>query len=324
MKTLHRFALAVSLVALGSFMAAGRSESAEAAGCTTNDDCDDNNPCTKDKCDRDAGRCEFEPHDLGNHYGQPIACDDGNACTSSDACHAGVCAGVNVPDGIACDDSNACTRSDSCQAGACTGAEPVVCSASDQCHVAGTCDPASGACSDPAAPDGTACDDTDTCSGPDTCQGGVCGLNGEPVSTIAFTSGRDNPTGNPQLAAEVYLMNEDGANPRRLTANTDGDAFATLSPDGKGRIIFDSNRNRGPLEPLNTSDLFLMKHDGSDQTFLTRGSSATWSPDSQSIAFHRSASGAGLAIKPDPGAATTDSDIFVARVCDLVAHVPPT
>ena len=86
----------------------------------------------------------------------------------------------------------------------------------------------------------------------------------------------------------------------------------------------DSNRNRGPLEPLNTSDLFLMKHDGSDQTFLTRGSSATWSPDSQSIAFHRSASGIGLPIRIDAGAPTSDSDIFVAKVCDLLAGVPPT
>jgi TolB protein len=324
MKKLHRFALAISLVPLVSFMTAGRSQGADAATCTKDDDCDDNNPCTKDKCDQDAGQCDFKPHDFGNHYGQPIACDDGNACTSGDVCHAGVCAGANVADGTACRDGNACTRSDSCQAGACTGADPIVCSARDQCHVAGTCDPASGACSDPAAPDGTACNDTDACSGPDTCQGGACGLNGEPVSTIAFTSGRDNPTGNPQLAAEVYLMDGDGTNPRRLTENADGDAFATLSPDGKGRIVFDSNRNRGSLEPLNTSDLFLMKHDGSDQTFLTRGSSATWSPDSQSIAFHRSASGTGLPIKPDPGAATTDSDIFVARVCDLVAHLPPT
>jgi len=152
----------------------------------------------------------------------------------------------------------------------------------------------------------------------------VCGLNGEPVSTIAFTSGRDNPTGNPQLAAEIYLMNGDGTNPVRLTANADGDAFPTLSPNGKGRIVFDSNRSRAPGEPLNTSDLFLMKVDGTHQTFLTRGSSATWSPDSRSIAFHRSASGTGLPIRSDPGAPASDSDIFVARVCDLLAGVPPT
>jgi TolB protein len=133
------------------------------------------------------------------------------------------------------------------------------------------------------------------------------------VSTVAFTSTRDDPTANPQLAAEIYLMNPDGTTPRRLTENGDGDAFPALSPDGK-RIVFDSNRNRAPQEPLNTSDLFV-----SDQTPLTRGSSATWSPDSKNIAYHRSASGTGLPIKPDPGAATSDSDIFVANVDDLLS-----
>jgi Tol biopolymer transport system component len=59
---------------------------------------------------------------------------------------------------------------------------------------------------------------------------------------------------------------------------------------------------------------------------LTRGSSATWSPDCKEIAFHASASyyaSGGLVtgdpIKPDPGAATTDSDLFVANVDDLLA-----
>jgi TolB protein len=143
---------------------------------------------------------------------------------------------------------------------------------------------------------------------------------GKSTSTIAFTSGRDDPGGVPQLAAEIYLMDPDGTNPRRLTENADGDGFPALSPDGKGRIVFDSNRARGADEPLNTSDLFLMKKDGTHQRRLTRGSSAAWSPDGKRIAFHRSASGTGLPIKPDPGAATTDSDIFVARVGALLAE----
>jgi TolB protein len=83
--------------------------------------------------------------------------------------------------------------------------------------------------------------------------------------------------------------------------------------------VFDSNRDRAEGDPLNTGDLFLMNADGSEQTRLTRGSSASWSPDCKNIAFHASASGTGTPIKPDPGAATTDSDIFVANVDDLVA-----
>jgi len=325
MKKLPRFALAISLVLLVSFMTAGHSAGADTPGCTKNDDCDDNNPCTKDKCDQDTGQCEFRPHDFGNHNGHPIACDDGNACTSADVCHAGVCAGANVADDTACNDGDACTQTDSCQSGACTGANPVVCSASDQCHEAGVCDPASGACSDPAAPDGTACIDTVSCSGPDLCDAGVCGHNGTPRPVIVFSSGRDHPDFG-QLRLEIYLMDGDFTNPQRLTDNTNADSMPTLSPDGKGRIIFDSNRKRIlGVERLNVSDLFLMKDDGSLQTFLVRGSSATWSPDSQSIAFHRSASGTGEPIRiPDLGAPTTDSDIFVAKVCDLIAGLPPT
>jgi TolB protein len=74
-------------------------------------------------------------------------------------------------------------------------------------------------------------------------------------------------------------------------------------------------------EPVNTSDLFVMNTKGEEQMFLIRGSSATWSPDSKNIAFQASASGHGLPIKPDPSAATSDSDIFVANVDDLLAGV---
>jgi TolB protein len=141
-------------------------------------------------------------------------------------------------------------------------------------------------------------------------------------STIAFASSRDNPVLNPFMhdATEIYLMNPDGTNLRRLTDNAATEGFPALSPDGK-KIVFDSNRNRAEGEPVNTSDLFVMNTKGEEQTFLIRGSSATWSPDSKNITFHASASGLGLPIKPDPGAATSDSDIFVANVDDLLAGV---
>jgi len=134
-------------------------------------------------------------------------------------------------------------------------------------------------------------------------------------STIAFSSTRDHlkPALTPMLlGAEVYLMNPATTNPRRLTDNSAFDGFANLSPDGK-KIAFDSTRDTGSL---NVSDLFLMKTDGTEQTKLTHGSSATWSPDSKDIAFHASASGRGTPIRTDPGSATSDSDIFVARLED--------
>jgi TolB protein len=143
-------------------------------------------------------------------------------------------------------------------------------------------------------------------------------------STIAFVSTRHDPAADPAvdsqrawLAAEIYLMDGDGTHPRRVTENAYFDCFPALSPDGK-RIVFDSNRMRAEGEPFNTSHLFVMEADGTHQDLLVRGSSATWSPDGKNIAFHASASGTGRPINALPGAATTDSDIFVLNVDDFL------
>src|SRR5207302_330479 len=103
-------------------------------------------------------------------------------CAALDQCHvagtcdpaSGVCSSPDKSNGSACTDGGACTQTDTCQAGVCTGANPVVCAALDQCHVAGTCDPASGSCSNPHKTDGTACNDGSACTQTDTCQAGVC------------------------------------------------------------------------------------------------------------------------------------------------------
>ena len=153
--------------------------------------------------------------------------------------------------------------------------------------------------------------------------GALLGLGPAPASaqpelrpTIALTSSRDGPG----TTFEVYLINPDPDPqkqvPRRLTY-TGGNAFPVMSPDGK-QIVFDSNRNRAAGEPVNTSDLFLMKSDGTVQRLLTRGSSASWSPDGKRIAFHASASGTGLPVNAVPGVQTRDSDLFVAKVGDLL------
>ena len=158
------------------------------------------------------------------------------------------------------------------------------------------------------------------------------------VSTIAFTSTRDNHGASwavpPIVGGEIYFIDylDDGtfSAPRRVTANTYTDIFPTLSPDGRGKLVFDSNRLRASGEPVNTSDLFVMNHDGTDLRFLTRGGSPTWSPPepdggpSKNVAFHASASGAGLPINPFPGSATDDSDIFTVNVDDVLdnAAVP--
>ena len=129
------------------------------------------------------------------------ACNDNNACTQSDTCQAGTCTGAapvtctaldqchvagvcdpnsgicsnpNQANGSACSDSNACTQTDSCQSGACIGANPITCTALDQCHTAGTCVPATGICSNPNKANGTACNDGNLCTSTDACQAGSC------------------------------------------------------------------------------------------------------------------------------------------------------
>lgn len=157
----------------------------------------------------------------------------------------------------------------------------------------------------------------------------------EVASTIVFTSTRDNPGTVPPIAGgEIYVIDSltDGSfsAARRVTWNAYADIFPALSPDGRGKIVFDSNRFRAPSEPVNTSDLFVMNHDGTEQRFLTRGGSPTWSAAGRNgqparmIAFHASGSGAGLPINSFPGSATSDSDIFAVNLDDLLErNVPP-
>src|SRR4051812_31129522 len=72
------------------------------------------------------------------------ACLTGGDCAATPDCHVSTCVGhvcgaTPVADGTSCDVGKVCT------AGACGGVDHctgVVCSPSDQCHLAGVCDPA--------------------------------------------------------------------------------------------------------------------------------------------------------------------------------------
>ncbi len=91
---------------------------------------------------------------------------------------------------------------------------------------------------------------------------------------VAFTSERD---GNP----EIYVINADGTNPRRLTTNDVLDGAPAWSPDGS-RIAFHSARD-GNLE------IYVMNADGSGAQRLTDNpapdSEPDWSPDGSRIVF---------------------------------------
>ena len=93
---------------------------------------------------------------------------------SSANARAGLTSCTGAPDGTICDDGDACTQTDACQFGVCLGGNPVVCTPVDQCHDAGTCDPASGLCSTPVRANGSTCNDGNTCTQQDHCVDGVC------------------------------------------------------------------------------------------------------------------------------------------------------
>ena len=145
-------------------------------------------------CNSSSGVCEY----LNKTDG--ASCSDENACTHGDSCQKGVCIGINTPcssadqchlagtcntatgvcsypqkaNGTVCDDGNSCTLNDACQIGICSSSVSVICSASDQCHVVGICDPTTGDCSNPIANNGTQCSDGNACTQTDACFGGIC------------------------------------------------------------------------------------------------------------------------------------------------------
>lgn len=117
-----------------------------------------------------ASRETATPPTLSGNICTPAECDDGNPCTT-DSCSAGACVHTSLPNGTSCSDGNACTQTDQCSSGTCVGSNPVTCSALDTCHTAGTCNPATGACSNPPAAAGVDCSNGDPCDGLEKCNG---------------------------------------------------------------------------------------------------------------------------------------------------------
>ena len=103
---------------------------------------------------------------------------------------------------------------------------------------------------------------------------------------------RDDIPGIPKLpAAEIYVMDTDGGNLRRLTNDPGSDSAPSWSPDGK-RIVFVSDRD-GHVHAKRgspTSEIYVMDADGGNPQNLTNNpfhdSSPSWSPDGKRIAFH--------------------------------------
>jgi hypothetical protein len=103
------------------------------------------------------------------------------------------------------------------------------------------------------------------------------GTNGR----IAFSSDRSGDF-------EIYTVNPDGSDLKRLTNAPGSDGVARWSPDGT-KLVFSSDRD-------GNAEIYTMTADGSDQTRLTsnpaQDSLPSWSPDGAKIAFTRLPQGA--------------------------------
>ena len=101
---------------------------------------------------------------------------------------------------------------------------------------------------------------------------------------------RDDIPGIPDVpTSEIYVMDADGGNQRRLTNNPASDSAPSWSPDGK-RIVFVSDRD-GHVDANGwpTGDIYVMDADGGNPQNLTnnlgRDTSPSWSPDGKHIIF---------------------------------------
>ncbi|MDE0300618.1 MAG: DPP IV N-terminal domain-containing protein [Candidatus Poribacteria bacterium] len=95
-----------------------------------------------------------------------------------------------------------------------------------------------------------------------------------PRTKIAFTSTRG---GDP----DIYVMDADGRNPRKVTTHDEEDGNPTWSPDGR-QIAFESNRNGGNIQ------IWVIDADGKNPVRLTDGvwdRHPSWSPDGKKIAY---------------------------------------
>ena len=151
-------------------------------------------------------------------------------------------------------------------------------------------------------------------------------LSGAPPvldSKIAFTSNRDQlPEPKTFEPTEIYLMNGDGSDQRRLTKTDWNEGASDWAPNGTG-IAFHSNKLCGApwTGPCNKSGLFLMNaYDPGEQTLLTNlgqkdvgaelgAHFPAWSPDGQRLVFNSWANVDGTGIKPPQ-----TRDIFVINV----------
>ncbi|MEC9071094.1 MAG: hypothetical protein VX938_01890, partial [Myxococcota bacterium] len=168
----------------GDACTAGETCSAGVCGNSDPVVCGDQSTCTTDTCDPTSG-CVFTPI--------VAACDDGNPCTTGDACDDGICVsgeevvcddanpctddGCHPTDGCvhppivgACDDGDLCTTGDLCVDGECTSSGVLNCDDNNACTDE-VCAPAEGCVT---TFNTALCNDNNECTLGDQCSQGTC------------------------------------------------------------------------------------------------------------------------------------------------------
>ncbi len=108
---------------------------------------------------------------------------------------------------------------------------------------------------------------------------------------IAFVSSRDGHIRDdiPIPALEIYVMDADGGNQRRLTNNPASDHSPAWSPYGKHIAFVSYRAGHVDAQGFTTSDIYVMDADGSNPQNLTNDPSddrqPSWSPDGKRIVF---------------------------------------
>ncbi|MBI5609160.1 MAG: hypothetical protein HY902_09790, partial [Deltaproteobacteria bacterium] len=140
----------------------------------SNDSCDKSNGCqhvNNTVACNDSDACTTGDVCSGGKCGGPSAlnCDDNNVCTNDSCDKAQGCLHANNT--LGCNDNDACTSGDQCSGGACSGAA-ITCDDKNDCTV-DTCNKSTG-CVFTNAAAGTACNDGNVCTVGDSCLNSVC------------------------------------------------------------------------------------------------------------------------------------------------------